>query len=162
MKSLMLLRHAQALPATPAFTDLERELSLHGRRQARRLGKWLCARRWSPQRILCSNAIRARQTAETVTAAAGWITPLNLLNTLYNASVDDMLTVLREQAPSVERLLLVAHAPGVGELAGALTTRLSDLSLACEPATLIEVVAELDDWPELGRNCGDLRLVFPA
>lgn len=162
MKSLMLLRHAEALPTTPASADLERKLSVHGEQQARSLGKWMGARAWSPQAILCSSALRARQTAEAVAATAGWPSPMAVLERLYNANADDMITVLREQASNIDNLLLVAHAPGVGELASALTTRHSDLSLACEPATLIEVVAALDDWSELVRNCGNLRLLLPA
>ena len=73
-----------------------------------------------------------------------------------------MIAVLREQAADIDQLLLVAHAPGVGELASALTTRRSDLSLACEPATLIEVVVTLDDGSELDSNCGRLHLLLPA
>lgn len=162
MKSLMLLRHAEALPTTPALADLERTLSVHGEQQARRLGMWMGARGWTPQAILCSSAQRARQTAEAVAATAGWASPMTVLESLYNANADDMITVLREQASNIDSLLLVAHAPGVAELASALTTRQSDLSLACEPATLIEVVAALDDWCELGRNCANLRLLLPA
>lgn len=162
MKSLMLLRHAEALPGATAVSDLERKLSVHGEQQARRLGKWLGARSWTPQTILCSAALRARQTAEALAAAATWTTPLTVHHDLYNANAEDMIAVLRKQAVNIDRLLLVAHAPGIGKLASALTTRQSDLSLACEPATLIEVVAALDDWSELGRNSGNLRLLLPA
>ena len=162
MKSLMLLRHAEAMPATPAVADVERKLSPDGQQQARRLGMWMAARGWTPQALLCSAALRARQTAAAVAAAAGWTTPLAVHAKLYNANAVDMIAVLREQAADIDQLLLVAHAPGVGELASALTTRRSDLSLACEPATLIEVVVTLDDWSELDSNCGRLQLLLPA
>ena len=123
---------------------------------------WMAARGWAPQALLCSAALRARQTAEAVAVAAGWTTPLAVLDRLYNANAVDMIAVLREQAADIDQLLLVAHAPGVGELASALTTRRSDLSLACEPATLIEVVVTLDDGSELDSNCGRLHLLLPA
>ena len=152
------------MPATPAVADHERKLSPDGQQQARRLGMWMAARGWAPQALLCSAALRARQTAEAVAiaVAAGWTTPLVVLDRLYNANAVDMIAVLREQAADIDQLLLVAHAPGVGELASALTTRRSDLSLACEPATLIEVVVTLDDWSELDSNCGRLQLLLPA
>ena len=123
---------------------------------------WMAARGWAPQALLCSAALRARQTAEAVAVAAGWTTPLAVLDRLYNANAVDMIAMLREQAADIDQLLLVAHAPGVGELASALTTRRSDLSLACEPATLIEVVVTLDDGSELDSNCGRLHLLLPA
>ena len=162
MKSLMLLRHAEALSATPALTDIDRVLSLHGKRQARRLGKWLGAHGWAPQRILCSSAVRARQTADAVTAAAEWNTPMLVLERLYNASADELLGVLHEQATDIDGVLLIAHAPGIGELASALTTRQADLSLNCEPATLIEVVVAVDRWSDVKRNCGKLNLLLPS
>jgi len=162
MKSMMLLRHAEALPATAAVADLDRVLSNLGKRQARAQGKWLRARVWTPQAVLCSAAARARQTAEALCAAAGWTTAMIVREELYNASADTMLAVLRAQAREVDRLLLVAHAPGVGELASSLTTRESDLALACEPATLIEVCADINDWSTLARRCGTLHLVLPA
>ena len=162
MKSLLLLRHAIALPATSASGDLGRALSPAGQGQARAVGDFLLARSWVPQRVLCSPAARTRETAERVLDALGAQPALLAIDALYNADVDDMLGVLREQAADVERLLLVGHAPAVGELASALCTRGSDLVLNCDPATLIQVALNITSWPDIARHCGSLQLLMPA
>jgi phosphohistidine phosphatase len=162
MKFLLLLRHAIALPATSASGDLGRALSPAGQGQARAVGDYLLGRSWVPQRVLCSPAVRTRETAERVLDALGAQPALLMIDTLYNANVDDMLSVLREQAADADRLLLVGHAPAVGELASALCTRGDDLALYCEPATLLEVALNITSWPDIAHHCGSLRLLMPA
>ena len=162
MKSLMLLRHAQALAIAGGTNDKARALSAHGLAQARALGAWLREGGWAADRILCSSAVRAQQSAEAVRVAAGWKVAVSVREQLYNAEAAAMLDLLRDAAGDVERLLLVAHAPGIAELASVLTTRRADLLLVCEPATLIEVVSDIASWTELVPGCASLRLVMPS
>ena len=103
----------------------------------------------------------AEQTAETVCVAAGWQTPVNLREQLYNAEATAMIDLLRDDAAAVERLLLVAHAPGIAVLASVLTTQRGDLSLVCEPATLLEVVLDIPSWADIAPGCASLRRVLP-
>ena len=62
MKSLLILRHAEATPVIPELSDVHRPLAECGRTQARDLGMWLRDRAIAPDRILCSAAVRARET----------------------------------------------------------------------------------------------------
>ena len=162
MKSLTLLRHAEAVPMTDTIDDSQRALTARGLTQARVLGERLCADGWSPQRILSSNALRAQQTAQGVGDAAGWKLRVDLHQQLFGATPETMMGVLRTQAKSIDRLLVVAHAPGIAELASALTTRRGDLSLVCEPGTLIEVVMDIPSWEDLSPGCASLRCVLPS
>lgn len=162
MKSLLLLRHAEALAADGGRGDEERVLSRHGHAQARALGRWLKRQRMVPDQVLCSGAKRARQTAKDVMAAAGWPTALTEVASLYDASASTMLALVQAQADDLRGLLVVAHAPGVGELAALLASRHADLRLACEPATLIEVVFDCATWSAIGPRNGVLRLLLPA
>jgi len=162
MKSLLLLRHAEAQAASADGGDHERSLTRRGQTQARALGRWLKRRDVTPGRILCSSATRARQTAESVTRTAGWNVPLHAVDGLYNATADTMLDLVRHQSGEDERVLLVAHAPGVGDLASLLVTRHVDLALVCEPATLIEIVFDAASWTDVAARRGALRLVLPS
>jgi phosphohistidine phosphatase len=161
MKSLLLLRHAQAHVIAGGTNDKARALSAEGLAQGRALGAWLREAGWMVERILCSSALRAQQTAETVRVAAGWQTPVSLYEALYNAEAMAMIELLRNDAAAVERLLLVAHAPGIAQLASVLTTQRADLSLVCEPATLIEVVLDVSSWADIVPGCASLRRVLP-
>ena len=60
---LILWRHAQAEDSLP---DLERQLTPLGRKQAARMAAWLDRSLPSGCRILCSPAVRTRQTADAL------------------------------------------------------------------------------------------------
>ena len=162
MKSLLLLRHAEAVAISGTMKDLERPLSARGLAQAQALGAWLREHAWVAERILCSSAVRAQQSAETVRVAAGWKTRISVREELYNAEAGAMIDLLRNDAADVDSLLLVAHAPGIAALASALTTHRADLLLVCEAATLIEVVSDIASWADIAQGCARLRLVLPS
>ncbi len=162
MKSLTLLRHAEAVAMADTIDDSQRALTARGQAQASALGERLRADGWVAQRILCSSALRAQQTAQGLCSAAGWKTKLSLRPSLYNADPHSMLDLLRQDGGDVERLLLVAHAPGIAELASVLSTRRGDLSLVCEPATLIEVMMDIERWTDIVPGCASLRCILPS
>lgn len=61
---LILWRHAEALDPAEGQSDLERELTPRGRKQAARIADWLDARLPGRVRVLSSPARRAVQTAK--------------------------------------------------------------------------------------------------
>jgi phosphohistidine phosphatase len=63
---LILWRHAEAQPPSPGLADLDRALTPKGERQARRVAKWLEQVLPPDVRILCSPALRTRQTAQAL------------------------------------------------------------------------------------------------
>jgi phosphohistidine phosphatase len=69
MKTLLLLRHANAEKLAPASSDFERGLNESGRLQARELGAQL-KHQLAIDLVLSSAARRARETTELVLAAA--------------------------------------------------------------------------------------------
>ena len=162
MKSLLILRHAEAVPDTDDVPEAERPLTEFGELRSRALGLWLKERGYAPDRIECSAALRAVQTAELVVRAAAWTAPVVPFKHLYLASADALLAQAQAQADEVDQLVLVAHAPGVPNLASALVTKHADAALACEPATLAEVVFDVDRWTGIERGSGALRLLLPG
>ncbi len=160
MKHLMILRHAEAAPAGNG-PDIERTLTGAGRAQAHALGRLL--REWEMplRRIVCSSAKRTRETAETLMAGCGAEVPLIVAAELYNASGEALLEYLQGLPDDSDRVLVVAHVPGVAELASMLVTEHVDLAIAYKAATLVEIAMEEDQWSELDYGVGILRLVLP-
>ena len=62
MRELILLRHAHAEPAAAGQDDHQRGLSATGRAEAQAAGDWLREHGLQPDRVLCSNATRTRET----------------------------------------------------------------------------------------------------
>ena len=105
LRYLWVLRHGKAAGNAPAGGgDKERPLTARGRRDATALGHRLAAGVGVfgladvplPQVVLCSSAVRTRQTADLVLEAMGGSLPLESLHSLYGANPDTVLGYIRE------------------------------------------------------------------
>ncbi len=76
-----------------------------------------------PDLILCSTALRTRQTlAPIVAALAAPAPPINLSKDLYLASEDVLLAQLRTVSDDVATVLLIGHNDGIWHFAVALAS----------------------------------------
>ena len=109
---LYFLRHAEA---GEAAADAERELTAKGRRDARRIGRYLKATEVVFDRAYTSPLVRARQTAEEVLAGCPLRGKAKLETTgvlLNETSSTEFLRWLASQ-PEAETLLFVGHEPSL-------------------------------------------------
>ncbi|SEQ18207.1 SixA phosphatase family protein [Thalassovita taeanensis] len=156
---LILMRHAKSDWGSPAQRDHERPLNSRGERSAAAMGDWLRAQGYLPDLVLCSDAVRTRETF----AGLNLDTEVRFSPALYHASSDQMMGVLRSaNAPCV---LMIGHNPGIAEFAERL--------LSTEPAherffdypTCATLVAdfEVETWAEVRYGTGvPLAFVIPA
>lgn len=107
---LYLLRHAESANISADWRDAGRELTKTGRAQARSVGEVLADA--GIGLVLCSIAVRARQTAELL----GLPAPIHHLPALYNAGPRQLLAELAGVDDAVGSVLVVAHAPGIPSL----------------------------------------------
>ena len=116
-REIVLLRHAHAENTAPGQSDSERALTLRGVAEARAAGHWLREQGVMPARVLCSPALRARQTLEHALGdVAAQIEPR-----IYAATAGDLDTLIDEHADA-QRLLLVGHTPGFETFVALLAT----------------------------------------
>ncbi len=115
MNTLYLLRHASAQPLGEGG-DRARPLDLAGRRAAHILAARYPGR-LAPAIVLCSPALRTRETLELIASAFAKPPPVLLEEALYLASADRLLGRLRSLEPDVDAVLLIGHNPGLHELA---------------------------------------------
>ena len=120
--TLMLLRHAKSSWDYPV-ADHDRPLSDRGRRDARAAGRLLAQRGWVPDLVLCSTAVRARQTWERALGGGAVARSLEHTRRVYAASAEQLLSLVSDVDPAVRVLLLVGHAPGLPDLADRLGRR---------------------------------------
>lgn len=125
MLELILLRHAEALPATASDDDRQRRLSGHGEQEARAAGRWLASHGARPQRVLCSPAERTRATASLALEALGDSPELQLADEIYDATPGELLALL-DQHDEVGTVMLVGHNPGIERLVALLVEGRSD------------------------------------
>ena len=120
-RRLLLLRHAKSSWDDPELADHDRPLAPRGRRAARALRRHVRDKGLDPQLVLCSSAVRAVQTWESIRDGIGGDPDVEISDGLYEADADDLLERLRGVPEMVECVLLVGHNPSMEQLAGALS-----------------------------------------
>jgi phosphohistidine phosphatase len=133
MNVLHLLRHAKSVAQDPAG-DRERGLEDRGRQAAHAIAGWMAEHKVSPRLVLCSDALRTRQTLGIVLPALPRGVRVLHEEALYLASARQMLVRLRQIPPETERVLVIGHNPGMHELASLLT----DVTTGPQAARLAE------------------------
>lgn len=118
MKRLIILRHAKTQRSTANGEDFDRALTARGLSDAAAAGRRLAAAGLIPDLVLCSAALRARQTWEAAAPALP-DAQLNLQRELYNAPAEALRAAADAQA-AASTVMIVAHNPGVEMLAQAL------------------------------------------
>ncbi len=134
MHELILLRHARARSTAADGKDRQRPLNEEGMAQARHAGHWLAEHQHTPGLILCSPALRARQTADAVHESMPQ-SELREVDSIYDASPGELLAILDEQ-PATESIMLVGHNPGMERLLGLLVNGRSGSHRGMPPASL--------------------------
>jgi phosphohistidine phosphatase len=119
MASLYLLRHAKAAAAAPGMRDFDRPLDAQGVRDARRIGKALAQMGVIPQSILCSSALRTRQTLREIAPFLPFAGATHFSEALYSADAHGYLKEITSSGDGGS-LMVIGHNPSTEELASLL------------------------------------------
>lgn len=159
-RRLLLLRHAKA-EHPDLIADIQRPLSLVGRRQSAKVGAALAAEDLVPDLVLCSSSVRTRQTWDLVRGSLGADPTVQFLEDLYYAGSHALVELVRAVPRDVRTLLVVGHEPTMSQAAVVLAGPDSD------PTTLARVrvgvptaswsLLEVADWDELVSGAASLR-----
>jgi phosphohistidine phosphatase len=119
---VILVRHAHAEWPAYVGTDFDRPLTPQGMADARSTAAAIRDAALRPELLLTSPALRTQQTAQIIATALGVPdTAIRQVDSLYNAAPDALDAALRQAFTAADTVLLVAHNPGISELARMLT-----------------------------------------
>lgn len=165
-RKLIVMRHAKAA-WPPELADHARPLAARGRQTAPAMARWLEGAMPLPDLVLVSDARRTRETCALIQDVLPGLA-VEFDRRLYNANLDDILAVLNEQG-ALQTLMLIAHNPGIHDLAETLAdSQYSDSAALNRLRHRFPTagVAELDitcEWRDLHPGCGVLtRFTTPA
>jgi phosphohistidine phosphatase len=116
MHRLHLLRHAKS-SRDEGIEDKERPLAKRGRNASRRIGESLRDGIGPIELVLCSSALRTRETAELVLARFKPRPKVLFEDALYLAASTALLRRLQQLDESAGSVLVIGHNPGLHELA---------------------------------------------
>ena len=153
VKTLLLIRHANAEDTQSGGKDFDRHLTRLGQRNAAHAGKLILAHKYVPDMILCSKAARAKETAEIITSQIKFNDrQIKYHDELYDASVRTLFTAITEVDETSECLAVIAHNPGLTYLADYLTEApLGNMV----PASIVVIKFDDQQWTEISQNSGE-------
>lgn len=164
MLTLSLLRHGKSSWDDPDANDHERPLAERGRQAARILADTIAAHGLVPDLVLCSSALRARETLDLVLPQRSRAaTEVVVEGALYLAPATVVLGLVHKAARSVRHLMIVGHNPGLHALALDLTgcglrRDIASLAVKFPTCALAILTFEADDWAEIRPAAGRLVL----
>lgn len=152
LRTLYLMRHAQAHPPARNQQDHERPLDEHGLGQAVAQAEWLVSQGHIPAVLWSSDALRTRTTAETVVTHmqehGAQKLELRLHYKLYNAELRKFMELLQKLPDDASSALVVGHNMGISEVASVLCGQ----AIQLEPADVVALQLHQESWKLLGAE----------
>lgn len=137
MKQLWILRHAKSDMGHAGLPDIERTLNNQGIETASAMGRWLSSKGVNPDLLICSPALRARQTAELVSAGIGYpVGRIRSEDEIYEATPETLLDVIAQTDPDISSLMLIGHNPGLSMLVNMLGAEVGNGLSTCSVASM--------------------------
>jgi phosphohistidine phosphatase len=131
------------------------------------MGAHLAQERILPALVLCSPALRARQTLARVLPFLGDDLDVRIEPGLYVFDPYPLLRRIRDVADDATSLLLVGHNPAMQELALTLTAGAEgpmrrEVEAKYPTGALVEIELRVEAWRDAAPGAGDLgRFVVP-
>ncbi len=139
-----MMRHAKSAWDDPTLIDHDRPLNRRGRAAAPRMARILATQAPLPQFVLCSTAVRTRQTWDLVAPVLPMI-PVEYRDTLYHAATTTLFTELRTVSDEITSLLIIGHNPGLEDWLAELTGHREPLPTAA----LVRLTISAARWADL-------------
>ncbi len=163
MRRLLLLRHAKAERPELGLEDRARALMERGRKDAGKIGAYMATHALKPDRVLVSPATRTQETWKYLSGALRPAPAATLLEKLYDATPHAILAAIKDMPTSAHTVMVIAHNPGLYELAlmliasGDIDAR-ERLNEKLPTSGLVIMDFAFDDWSKLHPQSGRLAL----
>jgi phosphohistidine phosphatase len=160
VKKLYIIRHAKSSWDDPSLSDFDRPLNDRGKRDAPRMAKRLKEKRLTPDAVLTSPALRAKDTCHIICEGLGFNkNKIEEKPALYHASDDQILKVIHtlkdRTGDEEENVLVFGHNPGLTEFANRLSHENID-NIPTAGVVCISLTAK--NWKQVEWGSG--KLVF--
>ncbi len=117
MLTLSLLRHAKSSWGNAGLQDIERPLNERGLEAAPRMGAFMAGQSIAPDVVMCSPAVRTRQTLDLVLPHLSPAPAVVYEDKFYLGSASTLLRAVRRLEGGIKHAMIVAHDPGLHQLA---------------------------------------------
>jgi len=160
MKTIYLIRHAEAAAKQNGCSDYQRPLTAMGVVQADKLGTYLNSAAVRFDRIVSSHAARALQTARGIAKMTDFPEAKILIEqSIYAGNLDSYLNIIFSQPDEISHLAFVGHNPHITGLANYL---MKEEKFFLTPAAMAAFKFSTDKWTDICLAAQELFLVWPS
>ena len=152
-RTLYLLRHAKSSWKDASLRDFDRPLKGRGRDAAKQIGKRLASEKPEPEMVVCSPAVRTRETANIVVKHARFKVDVTFDERIYEASLRDLLHVVADIPDDKQVALMIGHNPGFEEL----VAYLSGEHRRMPTSALAKIGLDVASWRDVRAGEGTLE-----
>lgn len=156
MKTLFALRHAKSSWDDPDLADFDRPLSDRGRSTAPFMGEVMNRNGFSPDVILSSPAVRARDTALLAKDGGELTAEVRYEEGIYEASAKALRQIVAAIDDRNRSAMVVGHNPGMEGFVQYLTGRVESMPTAA----LAIIDLDIAKWSDIDSASGILRKVI--
>lgn len=153
MKTLYLLRHAKSSWSDGSLRDFDRPLNDRGKKSAELIAKRLGAEDLIDALLICSPAVRTRETAALVLQGSQLRVEERFDERIYEASLRDLLQVVSEIPDDKQIVILIGHNPGFEELLAFLTGEHRSMPTCA----LAKIRFDVTSWKDIKSGDGSLE-----
>ena len=159
MKEIYVLRHAKSSWDNSNLSDFERPLADRGISDAKKMSNFLKDMNIKIDKVLCSNAIRAKETFDLTADGFNFeIDKATYLDKLYFGDTTTIIQDLKELDESLNNILIVGHNPTLHYLVEILTNESINRFTTCNLAT----ISHDGEWVSLNsQQCSLKSLIRP-
>ncbi|RSK46250.1 SixA phosphatase family protein [Hymenobacter perfusus] len=149
MKTLYLMRHAKSSWSFDDLSDQQRPLNDRGRDDAPLMGQALTKRNTKLDLLVSSPAVRALSTAALVAHELEYpADKIEVVEAIYEATVPDLLAVVRQLPDTADSVLLVGHNNTLTDFANLLSP--SEIP-EMPTAAIVCLKFSTDQWARVDR-----------
>jgi len=116
LNTLYLLRHAHAGMAGPGLTDKDRTLTDRGLDACQSIAGQLKDDSIQPRLILCSTAVRTRQTLDAISHIWQETPEIVFVDSIYESRFEDIRASIAKYSDQHKEIMVIGHNPGLQDL----------------------------------------------
>ncbi len=154
MRLLTIVRHAKSSWSEPELKDFDRPLNKRGLSDAPKMGERLEKQGFAADRVICSPAKRALDTAIMICEEIDYPqSSIILLNEIYDASTAMLQRIIESQPDTCHHIMMVGHNPGFESLCNFIEPQSVARLTTCN---IVQYQLNIDHWKDFhyaGGHC---------
>lgn len=148
-KEIIIVRHGHAISNYGKISDFDRPLTEPGILSAYNSARRIKEKKFKPEIIFTSSAIRALHTASIIKSVLELNNKsLDIKDQIYIAEVETLIKIISDINSKIDKVILVGHNPTLTYFSNYFNVNVNNLS----PASFVHLKFKTNSWSEIKKE----------